>query len=240
LAVIAAIIGMGKVEQARVQMPAGSLRTWLGAQGGAVREGFQFIFSRPIILSSMILDFFASFFSSANTLLPFVAQDILHVGAVQYGWLSAGQSIGAVAAALVISQRLRIRRQGPLLLTAVTVFGVATVVFGLSRSFWLTLAALILVGAGDAVSTVLRNTLRQVNTPDSMRGRMVATTQLFFVGGPQLGEIESGLVAQAFGTPAAIISGGIGCLAAVAWVSARWPQIRKYDSGEPPVEPARA
>ena len=199
----------------------------------AIGEGILYIRRSPIILSSMILDFFATFFSAANTLLPFVAKDILHVGVIQYGWLSAGQSIGAVSVGLILSQRSRIRRQGALLLGAVVVFGLATVVFGLGVSFWVVFFALIAIGGADEVSTILRNTIRQMQTPDHIRGRMVSINQIFFSGGPQLGEVESGLVAQAFGVPAAIISGGLGCILAVAVIAGIWPQLRKYDGSEP-------
>lgn len=147
----------------------------------------------------------------------------------EYGWLSAGQSMGAVTVAVLFSQRSRIRRQGRLLLSAVTVFGVATIIFGLSRSFLLTLFALVFIGAADSVSTILRNTIRQLATPDYIRGRMVSINQIFFAGGPQLGEIEAGVVAQAFGVPAAILSGGLGCIAAVVFVSRAWPQLPEYD-----------
>ena len=195
----------------------------------AIREGFNFVIKHPIIFPSMILDFFASFFSSANTLMPFIARDLLHLNEVGYGWLSAAQSIGAVLMGFVISQRNRIRRQGPILFLAVFLFGLFTVAFGLSRSFWAAFITLILVGAGDDVSTILRNTIRQLNTPDHMRGRMISLTAIFFQGGPQLGEIEAGLVAQALGIPFAIISGGVGCLFVVGLVIWRYPQLRRYD-----------
>jgi MFS family permease len=199
----------------------------------SLTDGACFIWKRPIIFSSMILDFFATFFSSANTLLPFVARDILKVGPVPYGWLSAAQSIGAVSAGVVISQRTVIRRQGALLLGAVGVFGLATTLFGLSRSFVLTMVILVLVGAGDSVSTIIRNTVRQMQTPDAMRGRMVSINQIFFSGGPQLGEIEAGLAAQAFGTPVSIVIGGIGCLLVTGFIAWRWPQLRRYNGDEP-------
>jgi MFS family permease len=197
----------------------------------AIKDGVAFIKSQPIILSSMILDFFATFFSSANTLLPFVARDILKVGAVQYGWLSAAQPAGAVGVGLFFSQKTRIRKQGLIMLWAVVVFGLATILFGISTGFWLTLLSLALIGGADAVSTILRNTIRQLQTPDDMRGRMVGINQIFFMGGPQLGEIEAGLVAQAFGTPWAIITGGLGCILAAIWIGKKWPALPKY-SGE--------
>ncbi len=227
LAVIAALILMGSVPQ---QNAAPSRQRFSLA---SLTEGINFIRQRPIILSSMVLDFFATFFSSANTLLPFIARDFLKVGPIPYGWLSASQSIGAVAAGVVLSQRSTLRKQGPLLLGAVIVFGLATTLFGLSRTFALTMGSLILVGAGDSVSTIIRNTVRQMQTPDNMRGRMVSINQIFFSGGPQLGEIEAGLAAQAFGTPASIVIGGIGCLLATAWIALRWPQLRRYNGDEP-------
>ena len=227
LAVIAALLLIGPVAQQAAKREAhNGLRARVNAGLLDIRAGWRFILGQPIILGSMILDFFATFFSSANTLLPFIARDVLHVGVQQYGWLSAAQSIGAVSAALVISQRVRLRKQGRLLLGAVVVFGLATTLFGLSRSFWLTLGALILIGASDSVSTILRNTIRQIQTPDELRGRMISINQIFFQGGPQLGEVESGLVAQAFGPAAAIVSGGVGCVLAAALVARRWPQLR--------------
>jgi predicted MFS family arabinose efflux permease len=236
-AVILALIFMGPVAQTGTPETNGERRA---VSWAAIKEGIQYILHQPIILSSMLLDFWATFFSSANTLLPFVAIDILHVGEVEYGWLSAAQSIGAVSAALVISQRHGLRRQGSLLLGAVMLFGAATILFGVSRVFWLTMLALVLVGAADSVSTILRNTIRQIQTPDHLRGRMVSVNQIFFMGGPQLGEIESGLVAQAFGVPAAIISGGVGCILAAGWIGARWKQLRRYDGAEHASVPAPA
>lgn len=228
LAVILALVVMGKVDQEVI--PAARQN---GIRFSAIREGIQFILSRPVILSSMLLDFFATFFSSANTLLPFVARDVLKVGVVQYGWLSASQAIGAVTAGVVISQRRDLRRQGMMLLVAVIVFGVATIGFGMAGAFPLTMLALILVGASDSVSTILRNTIRQLQTPDYIRGRMTSINQIFFAGGPQLGEIEAGSVAQAFGIPIAIVSGGVGCIIAVVLIARRWPQLGRYNGDEP-------
>ncbi|GAP12854.1 arabinose efflux permease [Longilinea arvoryzae] len=233
LAVIVALLMIGTVPQQAVKRAENNhFRGRVDAGLFDIREGWRFILHQPVIMGSMILDFFATFFSSANTLLPFITRDVLHASVQQYGWLSAGQSIGAVSAALVISQRSRMRRQGSLLLGAVVIFGLATVFFGLSHSFWLTLVALILIGAGDSVSTILRNTIRQLQTPDELRGRMVSINQIFFQGGPQLGEVESGIVAQAFGPAAAIVSGGVGCVLAVGLVGGRWPQLRAYDGVE--------
>ncbi|UCD99151.1 MAG: MFS transporter [Chloroflexota bacterium] len=196
-------------------------------------EGVRFILKQPVILSSMMLDFFATFFSSANTLMPIFARDILKVGAVEYGWLSAAQSIGAMAAASIISQLREIKRQGRTLLISVIAFGFATILFGVSRSFNLAMIALVIIGASDSVSAIIRNTIRQLQTPDYIRGRMTSINQIFFLGGPQLGEVEAGLVAQLLGAPIAVITGGIGCLLAVGWIAQRWPQLRNYNGDEP-------
>ena len=236
LAVIAALIAMGEVPQ----QAAARLSAARGIDWAAIRQGIRFILHSPIILSSMLLDFLATFFSSANTLLPFIAQDILRVGPVEYGWLAGAQSIGGIVAGLALSQRSNLRRQGIILLDAVLVFGAATMIFGLSRWFWLTFLALMLIGAADAVSTILRNTIRQLQTPDALRGRMVSINQIFFMGGPQLGEIEAGLVAQAFGVPAAVITGGLGCILAVGLVGWRWPQLRRFNGDEPILAGARS
>jgi MFS family permease len=227
LAVLLALFLMGPVEQ---QVSAEKRAT---VSLSSIREGINFILSQPIILSTMILDFFATFFSSANTLMPIFARDVLKVGAVEYGWLSSAQSIGAVGAALVMSQIGQIRRQGPTFLISVVIFGGATILFGLSKTFWMAMLALIFVGAADSVSTIIRNTIRQLQTPDYIRGRMTGINQIFFMGGPQFGEVEAGVVAQLFGAPIAVISGGVGCILAVGWIARRWPQIARYNGDEP-------
>jgi MFS family permease len=227
LGVIFAVLLMGPVAQLSDPTRRASVSL------SSIREGIHFIINQPIILGTMILDFFATFFSSANTLMPIVARDILNVGAVQYGWLSAAQSIGAVVAALAVSQIEHIRHQGRVFLSSVVLFGLATILFGFARSFLMAMLALVLVGAADSVSMIIRNTIRQLQTPDYIRGRMTSINQIFFMGGPQLGEVEAGVVAQFFGAPFAIISGGVGCLLAVGWISRRWPQLRKYDGEEP-------
>lgn len=233
LAVLYALLRMGEIPQ---QIDPSKQRM-TGLQ--SIKEGIKFLSERPIIFSSMLLDFFATFFSSANTLMPIFARDILHVGEIGYGWLSAGQSIGATAAAMVISQMDQIRKQGPVLLGAVVVFGMATILFGVSTVFAFSMIGLILMGAADSVSVVIRNTIRQLRTPDHMRGRMVSINQIFFMGGPQLGEIEAGIVAQVWGAPFAVVTGGIGCILATWWVAHRWPQLRTY-MGEPAAQPAPA
>jgi MFS family permease len=211
----------------------GSASAGEGAPGslslGAAMEGLRFVFSQPLIRSSMLLDFFATFFSSATALLPIFAQDILGVGAHGYGWLYAAPSIGAlVASAAMVRLVDRIDRRGVVLLWAVAGYGLATVAFGASRSFWLMFGCLALTGLTDTVSMVFRNVIRQLETPDHLRGRMTGINMVFFMGGPQLGELEAGLVANWWGAPFSVISGGAGCLLATAWVAGRTPALRGY------------
>jgi MFS family permease len=224
-AVILALAAMGPVSQDAHKAPGISL--------GAMLDGVRFIISKPVILSSMLLDFVATFFASANTMMPIVAKDILKVGEIGFGWLSSAQAIGSVITGVIVSQIPSLRRQGPTLLAAVAVFGLATILFGLADSFVFAMLTLMIMGAADTVSTIIRNTIRQLQTPDHIRGRMTSVNQIFFQGGPQLGEVEAGIVASLFGVPFAIISGGIGCIVGTFLIVRKWPQLRAYSGDEP-------
>lgn len=225
LAVILALILMGNVQQ--------DLKRAGGVNARSMLDGVKFIFSRPLILSTMMMDFVATFFASANTMLPIVARDILSVGKTGYAWLVSSQAVGSVVAGIIVSQFKELRRQGPLFIAAVSLFGLATVWFGLSKTFVPAMVALLFIGVGDTVSTVIRNTIRQLQTPDHIRGRMTSVNQIFFMGGPQLGEVEAGVVASLLGVPFAIISGGIGCIAGMALIIWKWPQLISYNGDEP-------
>jgi MFS family permease len=195
----------------------------------AMREGIGFVFRSPLIRSTMLLDFFATFFSSATALLPIFAQDVLRVGARGYGWLYAAPSVGALITSAVMVRAVdRIEHRGRVLLWAIAAYGLATIAFGLSTWFWLTFFCLAVTGAADTVSMVLRNIVRQINTPDHLRGRMIGVNMVFFQGGPQLGELEAGVVAQWVGAPASVVMGGLGCLAATGWIASRTPALRHY------------
>lgn len=232
-AVLGALTMIGPVPQAFAEKAAGvSLRS--------IREGIGFILGKPIIFSSMLLDFVATFFASANTLMPIIAKEFLKVGVVEYGYLSAAPAVGAVLAALVISQVKELRRQGQLFLGSVIVFGLATVVFGVTKIFVIAWLAIATTGAADGVSTIIRNTIRQLQTPDHIRGRMTSVNQIFFQGGPQLGEIEAGLLAQFFGAPFAIVSGGIGCILGTLAIASKWPHLTRYNGDEPMLAGATA
>ena len=202
-------------------------------------EGLRYVFAAPLIRSTMLLDFFATFFSSAIMLLPIFAQDILRVGPRGYGWLYAAPALGGMLAGLALVRwAQQIDRRGQVLLVAVFIYGLATVFFGASRSFWLTFLCLVATGAADAVSAVLRNIIRQLSTPDHLRGRMVSVNMIFFMGGPQLGELEAGLVANWLGAPISVISGGLACLLVTLWVGWKTPALRHYrqDRALPPAE----
>jgi len=235
LAVILALLLLGPVPQSQAAVQRGLRAAWRD-----IRDGVLFIRHQPLILSTMILDFIATFFASANTLLPYFAQNIIHVGEVAYGWLASAPSIGAVLVGLIVSQYHNIRRQGSLLLGSVVVFGLATILFGVSRIYAVIFFALAVTGAADSVSTIIRNTIRQMNTPDSLRGRMTSVNQIFFMGGPQLGEVEAGAVAQLFSVPSAIISGGIGTILGVWLIVSLWPMLRTYNGEEATAQTAPA
>jgi MFS family permease len=229
--VIIALLMMTPQESPKTDLPAKREDVSLKAAA----EGLKFVFQSPLIRSTMILDFLVTFFASATALLPIYAQDILHVGAQGYGWLYAAPSAGAVlTSAAMVPLTERIDRRGKVLIWAVVGHGVATVVFGFATGFWVAFIALALTGATDTVSMVIRNIVRQLETPDRLRGRMTGVNMVFFIGGPQLGELEAGLVANWFGAPFSVISGGIGCLLATAWITSITPALRRYRREQAP------
>lgn len=193
-----------------------------------MREGLHYVFHERIIFSTMLLDFFATFFSGATTLLPIFATTVLNVGATGFGILSAAESVGSVITGAIISAWGDIRAKGVLLLVGVAIYGAATVAFGLSNWFALSVLFLMLVGAGDTLSTILRSTIRQLLTPDYLRGRMTSVNMVFFMGGPQLGELEAGLAAAVLGAPLAVALGGVATLLLVGAVAWRVPALRNY------------
>jgi MFS family permease len=185
----------------------------------AVREGVAFVRRRPIVLGAMALDMFAVIFASATALLPVYANEILGVGPRGYGLLSSALELGTFLMALLLLVLRPIRRPGRALLLAVGVYGLATVLFGLSRSFPLSLAAFALAGMADQVSMVTRATLIQLSTPDALRGRVSAVNLVFIGASNQLGAVESGFVAWLTNAPFAVVSGGLACLAVLVAIS---------------------
>jgi MFS family permease len=191
-------------------------------------EGIHFVWKSPILFYTMLLDFIANFFSSATTLLPIFAKDIFGVGPQGLGILYAAPAFGSIIAGLTMASLGNIRHQGKIILGAVTLYGLATAFFGLTNSFYLAIICLSLVGVGDMVSTVLRNTLRNMLTPDHIRGRMLAVNTLFIQGGPMIGETEAGLVAQFFGAPFSVFTGGVATVVATLFIWWKVPQLRNY------------
>jgi hypothetical protein len=187
--------------------------------------GLRFVFDTELILATITLDLFAVFLGGATALLPIYAKDILQVGPTGLGWLRAAPSVGAFSMALVLAHRPPMRRAGRSLLWAVGGFGVATIVFGLSTNAYLSFAMLLLTGAFDNVSVVVRGTLVQVLTPDSMRGRVSAVNSIFIGSSNELGELESGLAAQLLGAVPAVVLGGVGTLLVVVASALIWPGL---------------
>jgi MFS family permease len=196
---------------------------------GALRDGLRFVWRTPIIVETMTLDFVATFFASATALLPIFAAEILKVGPRGLGLLAASPGAGSIIAGLTMARLGTIRRQGKIVLGSVAVYGAATIAFGLSPWFWLSLLMLGVTGAADTVSTVLRQTIRQLVTPNYLRGRMTSVNMIFFMGGPQLGELEAGVVAQLIGATLSVVTGGVGCLIAVASAGIWGKNIWQYD-----------
>lgn len=195
----------------------------------AALEGLHFLRSTPIIMSTMTLDFFATFFGAASVLLPALTEQVLHVDRSLLGVLYAAPAVGALVSGVVMSWLGNVHHQGKIVLWSVGAYGVATLVFGLSQNYWLTFAALAGTGAADTVSMVMRQTIRQLNTPDDLRGRLTSVNMIFYIGGPRLGQLEAGLGASALGLSPSIAIGGIGVLIAAAVIGKLVPSLRVYD-----------
>ncbi len=198
----------------------------------SILEGIKFVAGTPILYTTMILDFLATFFGTANILMPIFAKDILHVGPAGLGLLYSAPAIGGVLAGVLMSSLQKTEKQGKVIIIAVILYGIATVGFGLSSFLPVSIFFLILVGFGDMVSTILRNTVRQIITPNHLRGRMVSVMRIFFQGGPQLGEMEAGLLASAVGGPISVVIGGVGVIAITLFVGYLNPKLRNYGSKE--------
>ncbi len=194
-----------------------------------VAEGVGFVRSRPVVLGAISLDLFAVLLGGATALLPVFARDILHVGPQGLGILRSGPAVGSFVSAFLLTHRPISRRVGSRMFTAVAIFGIATIVFGLSTDFYLSLAALFLLGATDMVSVFIRSSLIQLATPDVMRGRVSAVNMLFIGASNELGEFESGITAALLGTVPAVVLGGVGTLGVVALWMKLFPPLRRVD-----------
>jgi MFS family permease len=192
--------------------------------------GLRFAWKTRVILSAMALDMFGVLLGGATAMMPIYAKDILRVGARGLGWLMAAPSIGAFTMAMIQAHRGPLKKAGRTMLIAVAIFGTVTIVFGLSKNFWLSMAMLFVLGSCDNISVVVRSTLVQVLTPDEMRGRVSALNSLFIETSNELGAFESGLVANFFGPIVSVVSGGIGTIVVVLVMTWLSPQLRHYGS----------
>src|SRR5260221_8746897 len=195
-------------------------------------DGLRFVWRTPIIVQTMTVDFVATFFASANQLLPIFAKDILRVGAQGYGFLAAAPAGGAIITGLVMARLGTLKKQGLLVIVSIAVFGAATIAFGLSRVFWFSLLMLAITGSADTISTILRQTIRQLVTPNKLRGRMTSINMIFFMGGPQLGEVEAGTVDALVGAPLSVVTGGDACFLAAAIALGASRKFRGYEGNE--------
>lgn len=209
-----------------------------GATLANIAEGIRFVWRTKVILAAITLDLFAVLLGGATYLLPLFATDILHVGARGFGWLKAAPAFGAVIMALIQAHMPPLRRAGATMLWAVTGFGLATIVFGLSHSFALSFIMLLITGATDNISVVVRHTLVQMLPPETMRGRVSAVNNVFIGASNEIGGLESGLSAWGFakilgpvmGAVASVVLGGVGSALTVIIIALVWPQIRQFGS----------
>lgn len=195
----------------------------------AIKEGFRFLFSRNILWSTKLLDAVTMFFASTVIILPIFATDVLHVGPQGLGLLYSAPSVGGVVIGFIIAPYLsKIKQQGKLFLAAVAIFALATILFGLSTSFILSLAALFIAGGANVISVILRSTITQVNTPDRMMGRVSSISSVFWFAGDKLGDFEAGFLAQIVGAQLSVVIGGIGALISVGAMSIFNRSLRNY------------
>ncbi len=195
----------------------------------AIADGMKFVIKTPILYTTMILDFLATFFGTATILMPVFAKDVLHVGAQGLGLLYSAPALGGILAGLFVTlMHHKIKHQGKVILGSIIFYGLATIGFGLSKTLMLSLFFLVLVGFGDMVSTIIRNTIRQMVTPDHLRGRMASILRIFFQGGPQLGEMEAGFLAKAIGAPYSVVIGGTAVVLIVSVLALKNKVLREY------------
>jgi MFS family permease len=196
---------------------------------GDLLEGLRFVFRRRTVLGAISLDLFAVLFGGATAMMPIYASDVLHVGPVGYGMLRSAPGVGAALIAALLAFSPIQRNVGRWMFSGVALFGCSTIVFGLSTVFWLSLAALFLLGAGDMISVFVRHLLVQLETPDAIRGRVSAVSSMFIGASNELGEFESGLAAKALGLVPSVVLGGIATLVVVAVYVRLFPELRRMN-----------
>ena len=219
---LASIVSMSLV---RYRQPEGSVG---GISVEAIRDGIRFVRSHQVLLGAMALDMFAVIFGGVKALLPIYATDILEVGPSGFGYLNASFEAGAFLMSFILVMRPPVQRTGRALIWTIVFFGIGTIVFALSRNFYLSLAVYSLIGASDMVSVVMRSTTIQLATPDYLRGRVSAVNQVFIQSSNQMNAVESGLVASVTSATFAVVTGGFGTLATVGAIAWQLPQLYAY------------
>src|SRR6266571_8794777 len=213
------VLPIRRGRQARNQIEKSTWRSLLA--------GMRFVFSKHVILATITLDLFAVLLGGATALLPIFADQILHCGPIGLGWMRAAPAVGAFVMALLVAYLPPMKKAGKALFWCVTGFGIATVIFGLSKALWLSLGLLFLIGAFDSVSVIIRGSIVQLVTPDEMRGRVSAVNNIFIGTSNEFGALESGLTAALFGPVISVVAGGIGTILVVLGVASLWPQTRR-------------
>lgn len=228
---LGALLLMIGVKPLNAQQPAAKV----AANWQSLSSGLRFVWTKPLVLGAISLDLFAVLFGGATALLPIFAQDVLEIGPAGLGVLRTAPGIGAAACAMVLAFSPITRRTGIWMFGGVGVFGVGTLVFAVSENFWLTLVALIVLGAADMVSVYIRHLLVQLETPDEIRGRVSAVSAVFIGASNELGEFESGVTAKWFGAvPAAVLGGILTIVVTVTWIRL-FPTLWRMDEFGPPV-----
>lgn len=194
----------------------------------AIKEGYDFLVSKKVMWSSMILDTLSVLFASSIILMPIFAKDILHIGPQGLGFLYAAPAIGAVCIGYFLAHGFHIYNQGKVLLSVVAIYALATIVFGFSTSFILSLVALIVLGGANVISVTIRSIIRQSFTPEHMQGRLYSFYSFFWILGDRIGDIEGGFLAQFIGAPFTVVAGGIGALAVVGYMALCNPELRNH------------
>jgi MFS family permease len=217
---------LGALKLLRTKAPEGG--GWKTITLSSLREGLEFVWSHGVILPLMLLDFSATFFGNVRGLFPIYARDILAIGPTGLGLLYASRAIGSLFAAAALALSGPVKHSGRWIFFGIGIYGVSTMLFAGSEAFWFSFLMLVLTGAGDTISSILRSTINQLSTPDELRGRMSSINSIFTSSGPQLGQFESGVVAAWLGAPLSALTGGIATLLALVIVAVTFPRVRQF------------
>jgi MFS family permease len=217
---------LGALRLLRTKIPEGG--GWKAISLRSLREGWKFVWSHGVIFPLMLLDFSATFFGNVRGLFPIYARDILFVGPTGLGFLYAARAVGSLFAAGAMAVLGPVKHSGRWIFVGIGIYGLSTIFFAGSQVFWFSIVMLVLTGAGDTISSILRSTINQLSTPDELRGRMSSINSIFTSSGPQLGQFESGVVAAWLGAQLSALTGGIATLLVLVLVAASFPRLRHF------------